>query len=232
MESQLTGFNYLQLPFETLLRKKWAMTPLIVVIFVAALILAVWGVTRIRARYNRKRLRAGKPVRKLATDSYPSFLISAAVQSPPNIPSDWKSAGAWRFWAAPLNIVTVEPDQQEALLKIAGSPRPQGYLVPVAVTLRRKRSISRGSFALPVEVEGKQVGYIDGEVSNEIFQALERFGCFFCTVAGLLRGGSTQNPCFGVYLWVDKRISKGPVISVKDEGRRQVPWPPTDAEGK
>lgn len=177
----------------------------------------------------RRRVKASNPGRarlRRAVSRQP-----AAKLSPPNIPSDWKTAGAWRYWEAPLDVVEAESLAEERLAQIAGTPRPRGHLIAVAATLRREFSNANGMSRIRVEVEGSAVGYITGELSRDIAMALDEAGSSSCTVAGVIRGGAGDNPTLRLYLWLDRRASRGPMLMGGDLTAYEAPWPPAEHEG-
>jgi hypothetical protein len=153
----------------------------------------------------------------------------------PNAPSNWSSSGLWRSWEAPLNVVRGESHRQEALHAMCGSPRAQGYLVPVETNLRREPTNPVDKNAIRVEVRGEHVGYVAREIAAQMSPALDKAKCREFAVAGIIRGGSPHAPSFGLHLWLGRRLSPGPQIQFDDSfyhhGDFVIAWPPREGEG-
>jgi hypothetical protein len=191
---------------------------------------AIFAIFALTLWIVRRRFKASNPRR--ARLSRTVLSQPAAKLSPPNIPSDWKTAGAWRYWEAPLDVVEAESLAEERLAQIAGVPRPRGHLIAVAATLRREFSKGNGTSSIRVEVEGSAVGYISGELSRDMAMALDEAGFSSCTVAGVIRGGAADNPTLHLYLWLGRRASRGPMLMGGDLTAYEAPWPPAEHEGR
>ncbi|MCF6095420.1 HIRAN domain-containing protein [Thermovorax subterraneus] len=149
-----------------------------------------------------------------------------------NISPNWIETEEWRSWEAPLDLVRGESYRQKNLRTFAGKPRENGYLIPKAVTLVREPNNKYDPNAIRVEVEGLHVGYIAKEFAAKLAFVMDLLNVTSFQVAGVIRGGSFAAPTLGVHIWLNKRITKGPVIEITNALRQsyQVPWPPSDKE--
>lgn len=153
-----------------------------------------------------------------------------------NVLDDWGDSQEWRLWDPPLNIVRGESFRQKNLQQIAGKPRANGYLVPVRVTLVREPYNEHDSNAVRVEIEGLHIGYIAKEFARILSQIMDTTKILSYNIAGVIRGGSFTAPTLGVHIWLDRRLSRGPVIT-KNElisgmlSSYKSPWPPYENEG-
>ena len=73
--------------------------------------------------------------------------------------------------------------------------------------------------AIRVEVNGQQVGYIAQEFAGSMSPGLDKAKCKEFVVAGVIRGGADEAPSFGIHLWLGRRLSPGPSITVDDATR-------------
>jgi len=154
--------------------------------------------------------------------------------SEPNVSEEWITGGHWLEWETPLNLVRGESYRPKTLLSLAGPPCEKGYLVPVKVVIRRDPNNKYDSNALRAEVKGNLVGYIAKEVAAQLSPALDRVRCEKFSVAGVIRGGSLKAPNLGCHVWMKRRLSLGPVITLMPEIEEQfeVSWPPELNEGR
>ena len=152
---------------------------------------------------------------------------------PANVPPHWIKAELWREWVCPLNVVRGESFRQATISRIAGGPKRDGCLVPVVAILFREPENSHDRHAIRVEVADQQIGYMAKELAIYVSPTLERFNIQVFSVPGLIRGGRSDDPTFGVHLWLDKRLEEGPdLVPLIERSRYQVPWPPYEEEGK
>lgn len=151
--------------------------------------------------------------------------------APANVPVDWAHDGGWRDWEPPSNFVVGESHYKEALTELAGPPRENGYLQPVAVALVRDPANPYDGNAFRAEVEGHQVGHLARDLAAQLAPPLDVCGCARFEVCGVLRGGSHRTPNIGVHVWLDRRLCPGPEIIQRDSARRVEAWPPYDDEG-
>ncbi len=150
---------------------------------------------------------------------------------PANVPPHWIEAEIWREWECPLNIVRGEERRKSVIARLANGPRHDGCLVPVVATLVREPSNSYDANAVRVEVADEMIGYVAREVARDLATVLDGARCPRLSVAGLIRGGRTDDPIYGVHLWLDKTLSVAPVITVLERSAYEVPWPPYEGEG-
>jgi hypothetical protein len=150
--------------------------------------------------------------------------------SPCNVPADWAESGIWRSWDAPRNEVAGESHYLPALTSLTGRPRPSGYLKPVEVCFIREPKNPYDTNAWRVEVSGKRVGYARRALALQLASGLDGHGINTFRVCGVIRGGSDDAPNLGVHVWLDRRTTDGPVLSLGDDSY-EVAWPPYDDEG-
>jgi hypothetical protein len=105
------------------------------------------------------------------------------------------------------------------LLHMGGTPAVHGY----ADQLRRRaltptRTMLDAESAVPLK-----------EFAAQLAAPLDRARCESFEVCGVIRGGSTRAKHLGVHVWLGRRFTPGPAISVADD-TWQVPWPPTGRE--
>lgn len=150
-----------------------------------------------------------------------------------NTPPDWIERKEWLNWGAPLDLVRGESYRQKALQQFAGKPRSNGYLVPVCVQLSREPSNKHDPNAIKVEIEDNHVGYIAREVAAKLAFVMDATHIQSIAVAGLIRGGNFKTPSLGVHIWIDKWLSKAPLININKTSlaQYQVSWPPYESEG-
>lgn len=150
-----------------------------------------------------------------------------------NTSPDWVERKEWLTWEAPLDLVRGESYRQKALQKFAGKPHSNGYLIPVCVQLSREPSNKYDSNAIKVEIEDNHVGYIAREVAEQMAFMMDATQIQSFAVAGLIRGGNFKAPSLGVYIWLDKRLSKAPTFNISKTflAQYQAPWPPHEREG-
>lgn len=148
---------------------------------------------------------------------------------------EWVAAEDWRSWDPPLDIVTGESHYQTALQKIAGTPRPTGWLVPCEAELYREPANRYDPDAIAVLIGGRKVGYISADACGEIAPAMDAFGdnARALGIPALVRGGWPDKPFLGVLLWLNheevrKSLPAVDWITLIDEFTCGH-WPPSDA---
>ena len=149
--------------------------------------------------------------------------LRRAQPTPANTGAGWES-DAWLGWECPRNVVR-ESHYQHAFAKLCGAVCSQGYLVPVAVRLRRDPGNHYDPNAVGVYVVGEQVGWLRAEVAAQIAAACDRAGISEWVVAGLIWGGSTRAEHFGVHLWMSRLLEPGPLVEFAPD-LLEVSWPP------
>jgi anti-anti-sigma regulatory factor len=150
----------------------------------------------------------------------------------PNVPKDWQRSQLWRKWEAPLHLVRGERYYQQALRQLAGPPRVNGYLRPVAVDLVREPANRYDPDAIRAEIGGQLIGHLAKELAANLSPQLDRADCRVVTSPGVIRGGSWDRPALVVHLWPRRQLSPAPEFEVAEEARYWVPWPPTPDEGQ
>ena len=152
----------------------------------------------------------------------------------PNVASDWQETNEWVKWEAPLNVIKGESHYQNNLRKLAGMPRTVGYLIPVAITLTREPTNSYDKNAIRADIGEYKIGYLSKELAAVFAPVIDSVGLKKFAVAGVIRGGSVSAPTLGVHIWMDRRITEGPLVQFAGGSREQycVTWPPEDDEGK
>lgn len=153
--------------------------------------------------------------------------------SEPNVHEGWMADDAWRKWEPPLNIVRGESYRQNNLVSLAGKPCKEGYLIPVQVVFIREPANEYDKNAIRAEVRGIHVGYMAKEVAAALSPALDRAHCSSFSVAGIIRGGSEKAKSFGCHVWIERRLTPGPLIRFTPEIEKEfrTNWPPSDTEG-
>jgi hypothetical protein len=127
-----------------------------------------------------------------------------------NVATGWAQSELWRSWGSPTNLIRGESRHQDVFLRQWRIDPTHQHWEPVAVDFIREPQNPVDPNAIRAELEGKQIGYLAREVA-EIFSAqLDRAGCTRFTIAGVVCGGSTDAPTFGVHVWLDKRITEAP----------------------
>lgn len=148
-----------------------------------------------------------------------------------NVAPDWADSEAWLAWEPPRNLVVGESHCQDALVKLAGPPCEDGYLLPVRVDFVREPSNPYDSNAIRAEIAGKQVGHMAKELAAKLAGPLDGERCSRFSVCGIVRGGWPDAPSFGVHVWFDRRVSEGPEIEILSFTAVVPNWPPRDGEG-
>jgi hypothetical protein len=145
-----------------------------------------------------------------------------------NVDSGW-AAGGWRTWEAPRNVVVGESFKQDALRRLTGHARENGYLIPVDADLVREPENEYDTNAVRVEVNGELVGYLRRGVAAKVARPADHVRLTRFTLCGLIRGGAIDAPEVGVHLWLERRRSEG--VRVPDSDAYPISWPPYDGEG-
>jgi hypothetical protein len=159
-----------------------------------------------------------------------AFWRKETVLAPANAPTDWP-ADVFRDWPAPRNLVVGESHYPDALRKLAGPPRAQGYLIPVDVRFERDPDNAYDRNAFRAAVQGFQVGHLSAELAAQLAGPLDDAGHISFSVCGVIRGGTIERPNLGVHVWLERRLSPGPEISFGDDSGLVSNWPPRDDEG-
>ncbi len=147
-----------------------------------------------------------------------------------NVVEGWSGGTAWLQWECPRNLVAGESFHTQALEKLTGSPRRWGYLIPVHVTLVREPTNQYDRNAFRMEITGTEVGHLRRPVAAQIAPILDKTGCTTFTVCGVLRGGQLDAPNIGCHVWLNRRLTPGPDVTLADDAW-SVPWPPYASEG-
>ena len=147
-----------------------------------------------------------------------------------NVALGWNEGDDWRSWPAPRNFVVGESYRRAALRRLTGPARRAGYLIPVEVVLIRERENQHDGNAIRAEVAGQHVGYLARHIAAQLAPVIDRAGCARFSVCGLLRGGSDIATDVGVHVWLDRRLTAGPGITLGDAAGT-TSWPPGPAEG-
>ena|SRR5581483_2781009 len=144
-----------------------------------------------------------------------------------NVQAGWKDDDGWHaHWEPPRNVVAGEASYRKALLHAAGLKEPgNGVIRPVDVVLRRERRNRHDSNAFAAYVDGLHVGYLRKAYAAAIAKPCDQVGCESFTLCGVLRGGYEDAPDIGCHLWVGRRISSAPRITLADDDWI-VQWPP------
>jgi len=147
----------------------------------------------------------------------------------PNVPADWIERSLWQLWGPPSNHIAGEASYQTALATIVGATCNTGYCVPVPVTFIREPDNPYDRNACRAELHGVRIGYIRREFASQISPVLDEARCTRFGVCGVVRGGSLRAPNLGVHVWLDRRLTPGPSITVADDPWVAA-WPPTGRE--
>ncbi len=150
----------------------------------------------------------------------------------PNVPPRWKESKDWASWEPPINAVHGESHRQDALWSICGSQGPKrgGYTTFANVLIAREPNNPVDRNALRVTVGGLHVGYVAREIAEQLSPGLDKAKVRDFTVPGVVRGGSPDSPSLGIHLWLGRRITSGPEVTIEDDVARserfRVAWPP------
>ncbi len=157
----------------------------------------------------------------------------------PNVASGWKESKDWASWEPPLNAVHGASHRQDALWSICGSQglKRGGYTTFADVLIAREPNNPVDRSALRVTVDDLHVGYVAREIAEQLSPGLDKAKVRDFTVPGVVRGGSPEAPSLGIHLWLSRRITSGPEISIADDVARserfRVAWRPvTDSSTK
>jgi hypothetical protein len=156
----------------------------------------------------------------------------ATALAPGTVAAGWDTGNTWRAWDPPSAFIVGESHYMEALLAIAGPPRKEGYLMPVAVSVVRERQNPHDPNAFRIEVWGRKVGHLARHIAAQLAPPLDQAGCSEFTVCGVIRGGSLRAPNLGVHAWFDRRLTPGPDIIQRDDTGLVSAWPPREDEGQ
>lgn len=150
----------------------------------------------------------------------------------PNVEDGWVEAGDWRrSWEMPLNLVR-EGHNQDVLIEMCGPLRARGYLIAVAAELIPEPGNEYDKNAIAVFVDGRMVGYVRRDLACTMSPALRRMKLPSLTLCGVMRGGSFTADKIGVHVWLNRRLSPGPKITMTgDVDAVDIPWPPWPSEG-
>lgn len=146
-----------------------------------------------------------------------------------NVKGDWIEREAWRGWGAPSNHIAGEASYLRALKSLVGPECDEGYCIFTAVDFIRERANRYDRNAFRAEVRGRRIGYLRREFAVQLAPELDRARCTRFRVCGVVRGGSTTAPNLGVHVWLGRRLTPGPLITV-DRDPWRVPWPPRGGE--
>jgi Protein of unknown function (DUF2510)/HIRAN domain len=152
---------------------------------------------------------------KAAIDPLPEGYLQ-----PANIRPDWIEHGLWREWDPPLNAIRGESRHQDVFLKHWRILEDEQHWEPVPVVLIREPQNPVDRFALRAEMRGEMVGYLAREVALEFSPQLDQAGCDRFSLPGVVCGGCTDAPSFGLHLWLNRRLSSAPAWRVPDDRRR------------
>jgi hypothetical protein len=148
----------------------------------------------------------------------------------PSIGSDWMHELAWAEWDPPDGLVVGESHHFDGIAPCVGPPRQQGYWIPVTVTFRREPSNPYDGNAIMAIVNARLVGYINRPRAAEVAPLMDATGVSEFELAGVIIGGFLNDDSewpernsFGVFVWLDKRVSAAPPIAPSREARA---WPP------
>lgn len=157
---------------------------------------------------------------------------ATTVLAPANVPPGWDTDDGWRRWEPPSTLIVGESYYRDALGDLAGPPRDGGYLIPVAVRVIREPDNRHDANAFRAEVGNRQVGHLARHVAAQLAPPLDGAGCETFTVCGVIRGGSMGAPSLGVHAWLDRRLTPGPEIILRDRAGLVTSWPPRGDEGQ
>lgn len=136
---------------------------------------------------------------------------------------------AWTDWEAPLNAVHGESHYQESIARAAGGLHHNTEILVVARLIREPTN-EHDTNAIRVELDGIHVGYIARDAAEELAPILDRAECPSVDVQGLIRGGFSDPILLGVHLWLRRRLSEGPdlTLSARTAAGLRVAWGATD----
>lgn len=156
---------------------------------------------------------------------------SAPAYGPPRAQEDWRQRDEWlAAWDAPLNVVVGEQRRQRELRKLANCSGRCLRLVDV--TLQPEPDNPVDSAAVATWVNGTQVGYLRAELAAALADGCADRGMSVPTyvVAGIMRGGWSEERSIGVHVWLDQTVTPGPVVRLEDAEDYEVQWPPREEE--
>ena len=137
--------------------------------------------------------------------------LPRAVAHGANVGAGWVRSKEWAKWPAPVNAVRGESHYQPTFIKLAG-PVKEGsqYYLPVDVVLVREPNNPYDSNAIKATVHGHILGHIAKEIAQELAPLADEIGSKEWTVAGVIVGGCTDAPTFGLHLWLDRHLTPAP----------------------
>jgi hypothetical protein len=155
--------------------------------------------------------------------------LAVGLQSP-SLRSNWKGDLAWTEWGAPDGLVVGESHHLDGIAPWVGQPREPGYCVPVVVTFQREPDNPYDVNAIMAVVDGRQVGYVNRHRASEVAPVMDAADLQEFQLAGVILGGFIDADrewpnrySFGVFVWLDKRITAAPQIAPSGPTRA---WPP------
>ena len=158
--------------------------------------------------------------------------MAQGVLLPPTVEPAWMQVSDWRSWVSPDALVVGESHHFDGIAPHVGPPRQLGFCIPVNVTFRREADNPFDGNAIMALVEGRQVGYIGRHRAAQIAKIIDAVGLAEFQLAGVIIGGfldrdarRLERHSFGVFVWLDKRISAGPPI---EPTSATAAWPPQD----
>jgi hypothetical protein len=148
----------------------------------------------------------------------------------PVTPGDWIERDLWLLWEdAPRNYIAGESSYTGALSRLCGPICKDGYCLPVVVKLVREPRNPYDGNAFRAEVSGEHVGYLRRHLAAQLAGPADRAGLREVAVCGVIRGGATDAPNFGVHVWLNRTLTPGVALELPDADEEwAVPWPPLE----
>jgi hypothetical protein len=137
-----------------------------------------------------------------------------AKLGPANTSPNWLVTGAWQAWNWPSNLIHGESFRQEAISCLPGLTPGRADVVrcdPVEIEFVREPTNPHDQNACRAVVANIQVGYLARDHAAAMAPQVDAAGVTSWRVCGAVVGGSEAVPSYGVHVWIDRRLTDGPV---------------------
>jgi hypothetical protein len=130
----------------------------------------------------------------------------------PNTPRDWIKRRLWTDWPYPENAIRGESQHQDEIIKIPGVKAKllDERADPVVVEFVREPDNPYDRLACQALVGDILVGHLAREWAAQLAPQVDAAGVQSWQVAGLVVGGVHGATMFGVHVWLDRRLTRGP----------------------
>jgi Protein of unknown function (DUF2510)/HIRAN domain len=157
---------------------------------------------------------------QVADSGEPSIDPLVEPLHPANVPPDWIERALWSQWANPANAIRGESQHQATISRLPGvTPGLVDDIrfEPVAVELIREPDNPYDRLACRALVAGNMVGHLSRECASILAPQVDAGGATSWIVCGAVVGGSVGATMYGVHVWLDRRLTKGPDWTLQPE---------------